>query len=159
MVVVNIWHRYTSTSSTTMSLVVTLHFIAASNNFHICISHVQGTNNSIADALSCKQMTTFRTLTPQADTTMTLYPTCTPYYQVCRYIMGLPVLPHPRHASMSLPSTSTNDSVTSHTLTPTSHSTLPHRLCHSPHHQQVTLHSNHLHCSSQALPPSCWIQG
>lgn len=72
--VVDVWHSYSSKSSTIMGLVRKLHFIAARNNFHIRISHIQGTNNSIADALSRNQMTTFYRLAPQADAIMTPIP-------------------------------------------------------------------------------------
>ena len=72
--VVDIWDHYTSKSSTIMSLVRTLHFIAATNNFHIRISHIQGTDNTIADALSRGQMSFFRQLVPDADLTMTQIP-------------------------------------------------------------------------------------
>lgn len=54
-----------------MSLVRILHFIAAINNFHIRISHIQGTDNAIADALSRDQMSIFRQLVPHANITMT----------------------------------------------------------------------------------------
>lgn len=74
MSVVDIWRTYTSKSRTIMALVRKLHFIAASNNFNIRISHIQGTDNSIADALSRNQMSTFRRLAPHANPTMTPLP-------------------------------------------------------------------------------------
>ena len=72
--VVEIWDHYTSKSSTIMSLVRTLHFIAAMNNFHIRISHIQGVDNTIADALSRDQMSIFHQLVPDANITMTQVP-------------------------------------------------------------------------------------
>ena len=57
-----------------MCLVRTLHFIAAINNFPVRISHIQGVDNSIADAFSRGQMLTFHQLAPDADATMTEIP-------------------------------------------------------------------------------------
>ena len=64
--VVDIWHSHISRNSLLMKLVHQLFFIAASNNFHIIIQHIPGTDNSIADALSHLQMERFRSLAPEA---------------------------------------------------------------------------------------------
>ena len=39
-----------------MHLIRSLYFIAANNNFTLLITHIQGSHNNIADALSCFQM-------------------------------------------------------------------------------------------------------
>ena len=49
-----------------MTLVQTLYFCAARYNMHIMITHITGTNNCIADAISRFQMDRFRSLAPQA---------------------------------------------------------------------------------------------
>ena len=49
-----------------MTLVRTLYFCAARYNMHIMITHITGTNNCIADAISRFQMDRFRSLAPQA---------------------------------------------------------------------------------------------
>ena len=45
-----------------MTLVRTLYFCAAHYNMHIMITYIIGTNNCIADAISCFQMDRFRSL-------------------------------------------------------------------------------------------------
>ena len=75
LAVVKIWDRYSSKSSTIMSLVRKLHFIAASHHFIIKFSHIQGVDNGIADALSRNDMTRFRRLAKTADIEMTPIPT------------------------------------------------------------------------------------
>ena len=50
-----------------MTLVRTLYFCAARYNMHIMITHITGTNNCIADAISRFQMDRFRSLAPQAN--------------------------------------------------------------------------------------------
>ena len=72
---VNIWGRNSSKSPTIMTLVRKLFFIAATHHFTIHFSHIQGVNNSIADALSRNDITRFRKLAPNADSQMIALPT------------------------------------------------------------------------------------
>ena len=50
-----------------MTLVRMLYFCAARYNMHVMITHITGTNNCIADAISRFQMDRFRSLAPQAN--------------------------------------------------------------------------------------------
>ena len=111
--VVDIWDHYTSKSPTIMCLVRTLHLIAATNNFHIRISHIQGVDNSIADALSRGRISTFRRLVPDADITMTKVPVITSLIPSLQTEYGLTaVLPGPHHVSTDLHSNDTGNSAT-----------------------------------------------
>ena len=65
--VVDIWHRGTSKQAALMHLVRALFFTAATYNFTLLLQHIQGVDNSIADALSRSQFHRFRGLAPQAD--------------------------------------------------------------------------------------------
>ena len=75
LAVVEIWRRHSSRVPAIMCLVRKLYFVAAINNFHVRVSHIQGTDNTIADALSRNDLTTFRKLAPNADLAMTTIPT------------------------------------------------------------------------------------
>ena len=59
-----------------MTLVCMLHFCAACYNMHAMITHIAGTDNCIADAISHFQMDRFRSLAPHvnpyADTILAL---------------------------------------------------------------------------------------
>jgi len=66
--VTEIWRTGTSRSPELMHLVRSLYFIAANNNFTLLITHIQGSHNNIADALSRLQMERFFQLASQADT-------------------------------------------------------------------------------------------
>ena len=57
-----------------MCLIRKLYFTAASNHFHVRVSHIQGINNSIADALSRNELAKFHTLAPDAEPDMTPIP-------------------------------------------------------------------------------------
>ena len=52
LAVVDIWRKHSSKIPSIMYLNRNLYFIAASNHFNVCVSHIQGINNTIADALS-----------------------------------------------------------------------------------------------------------
>lgn len=52
LAVVDIWRKHSSKIPYIMCLIRNLYFIAASNHFHVCVFHIQGVNNTIADALS-----------------------------------------------------------------------------------------------------------
>ena len=74
LAVVDIWGRRSSKCPKIMQLVRQLYFIAASHNFTIRFSHIQGINNGVADSLSRNDLARFRKLAPEADTTMTPLP-------------------------------------------------------------------------------------
>ena len=57
--VVDIWKIGTTKSSDIMALVRMLYFCAAKYNIHVVITHIAGVNNTIADVLSCFQLTHF----------------------------------------------------------------------------------------------------
>ena len=65
--VVDIWESGTSKSPEIMALVRMLFFCAAHNNFNVCVQHIPGVNNVIADALSRFQQDRFRKLAPKAN--------------------------------------------------------------------------------------------
>ena len=65
--VVDIWESGTSKSPEIMALVRMLFFCAAHNNFNMCVQHIPGVNNVIADALSRFQQDRFRKLAPNAN--------------------------------------------------------------------------------------------
>ena len=50
-----------------MSLVRLLYFCAAHHNINICIQHIPGTSNNIADAISSFQDVRFKELAPKAN--------------------------------------------------------------------------------------------
>ena len=60
----DIWHRGSSRSSEVMALVRMLYFCAAKFDITVMIVHIAGSNNTIADALSCFQATRFYQLPP-----------------------------------------------------------------------------------------------
>ena len=65
--VVHIWHTDTSKHKSLMILVRTPFFTAGSHNFTILLQHIQGANNSIANALYCSQFHRFRCLAATVD--------------------------------------------------------------------------------------------
>ena len=65
--VVDMWRSGSSRSKPLMSLVRTLFYTAASNNFTVLLQHIAGAENGVADALSRFQFCRFRTLAPEAD--------------------------------------------------------------------------------------------
>ena len=62
----DIWHRGSSRSPEVMALVRMLYFCAAKFDINVMIVHIAGSNNTIADALSCFQATRFYQLAPLA---------------------------------------------------------------------------------------------
>ena len=58
-----------------MHLVRSIFFSAATNHFTVLVTHIVGTNNSIADSLSRLQISRFRHLVPAADLEPTPVPT------------------------------------------------------------------------------------
>ena len=65
--VVDIWASGTSREPVIMHLVRSIFFSAATNNYTVLVTHIVGTNNSIADSLSRLQISRFRRLAPTAD--------------------------------------------------------------------------------------------
>jgi len=60
--VCGIWQKGSTKQPEVMALVCMLHFCAARSNIHMLVTHIAGTNNTIADALSRSQMEHFRQL-------------------------------------------------------------------------------------------------
>ena len=73
--VVDIWASGTSRDPLIMHLVRSIFFSAATNHFTVLVTHIVGTNNSIADSLSRLQISRFRHLVPAADLEPTPVPT------------------------------------------------------------------------------------
>jgi hypothetical protein len=65
--VVQIWQRGSCKCRDLMVLVRTLFFLAAKGEYHVSIAHIPGTQNHIADYLSCFSMQVFWLAAPQAD--------------------------------------------------------------------------------------------
>ena len=65
--VVDIWSRGSTCAPHTMALVCLLYFCASNNNINVCVIHVPGACNDIADSLSHFQMEKFRKLFPKAN--------------------------------------------------------------------------------------------
>ena len=63
---VDIWKKGSTVCSQVMALVRMLYFCAAQHNIHIIVTHIDGTNNCIADALSRFQVQCFHRLDPEA---------------------------------------------------------------------------------------------
>lgn len=76
--VVDVWAKGSSRDPLLMHLVRSIFFCAASHQFSVLVSHIRGTDNSIADALSRFQMFRFRQLAPQADLEPTTMPPSAP---------------------------------------------------------------------------------
>ena len=74
--VVSIWNKGSTRCREIMTLVRMLHFCAARYNMHVMITHITGTDNCIANAISRFQMDRFRSRAPhanlQADTILAL---------------------------------------------------------------------------------------
>ena len=64
--VVDIWKKGTTKCPEVMALVCMLYFCAAQHNIHVLVTHVAGTDNSIADSLSRFQVQCFHKLAPEA---------------------------------------------------------------------------------------------
>ena len=63
----NVWEKGTCKSPKIMAFVCMLYFCAAHHNFNVCVQHIPGVRNDIADALSCFQHHRFRRLAPNAN--------------------------------------------------------------------------------------------
>ena len=65
--VVDIWDKGSTRATHTMALVRLLYYCAVQHNLNVCVAHIPGVCNDIADALSRFQMNKFWTLTPYAN--------------------------------------------------------------------------------------------
>ena len=65
--VVTVWEKWSCKCPHIMALVRAFFFTAASHNFHLCIVHIPGTNNCIADHLSRLSLQKFHLAAPIAD--------------------------------------------------------------------------------------------
>ena len=72
--VVDIWASGSSRDPLIMHLVRSIFFSAATHHYTVLVTHIAGTNNSIADSLSRLQITLFRRLAPTADVQPTPVP-------------------------------------------------------------------------------------
>ena len=72
--VVDIWASGTSRDPLIMHLVRSIFFSAATHHYTVLVTHIAGTNNSVADSLSRLQITLFRHLAPTADVEQTPVP-------------------------------------------------------------------------------------
>lgn len=72
--VVNIWSKHTSKCPQIAKLLRKLFFIAAKHNFTVNVSHISGTSNVLADALSRSQVRKFFQLAPDANQQQTRIP-------------------------------------------------------------------------------------
>ena len=72
--IVNIWYKHTSKCPEIAQLLRKLFFIAAKLNFTVNISHISGTSNVLADALSRSQVCRFLQLAPGANPLQTRIP-------------------------------------------------------------------------------------
>ena len=66
--VVDIWKKGTTNCPEVMALIRMLYFCAVQYNIHVLVTHIAGTDNSFADALSHFQVHRFRQLAPGAAT-------------------------------------------------------------------------------------------
>ena len=62
----HIWQKGSTRQLETMALVRTLYFCAARFDIHVMTTHIAGTTNAIADALSRLQVGSFKQLIPNA---------------------------------------------------------------------------------------------
>ena len=67
LTVVTVWQKGTSKSPEIMALVRLLYFCAAHHNINICVQHIPGQINEIADSISRFQEVHFRELAPNAN--------------------------------------------------------------------------------------------
>ena len=65
--VVDIWEKSSTHDPPMMALVCLLHFRAAQHNINVCIMHISGIDNNVADAISHFQMARFHQLVPMAN--------------------------------------------------------------------------------------------
>ena len=67
--VVDIWESGSTRAKETMALVRLMYFSAARYNVNVCVVHIDGANNVIADCLSRFQQDRFKQLAPLANPT------------------------------------------------------------------------------------------
>lgn len=65
--IVYTWQAKSPRNTAITQLCRTLFFLAAKNNFNICLKHLPGVTNQIADALSRQQVNRFKQLAPDAE--------------------------------------------------------------------------------------------
>ena len=72
--IVKVWQAKSPREKALAHLCRKLFFLAAKNNCTVCLKHIPGSKNEIADALSRKQVSRFRTLAPDAEEEATTIP-------------------------------------------------------------------------------------
>ena len=65
--VVSIWSKMSSPNVAIMSVIRRIYFVAAQNNFTLRVTHISGTDNTLADTLSRFENAKFFALLPGAD--------------------------------------------------------------------------------------------
>ena len=100
--VVNIWEKGSTKSPDIMALVRLLYFCAARYHIYICVQHIPGSNNNIADAISRFQDAHFRKLAPEAAATpetIPAWPTQAFTIASCSYAIMVSPNQHVEHTS------------------------------------------------------------
>ena len=97
--IVDIWASGTSQDPLIMHLVRSIFFSAATNHYTVLVTHIVGTNNSIADSLSRLQISQFRHLAPTADLEPTPVPMSAVTLWNTAYLAGIRFA----HTESSLP--------------------------------------------------------
>ena len=94
--VVDIWDKGSTRAPHTMGLVRLLYFCASLYNINVCVTHIAGSCNDIADSLSRFQMDKFRMLAPRSE----VLPDCIPAWPTQIFMTascnaGIMALPNP----------------------------------------------------------------
>ena len=107
--VVDIWDRGSTRAPHTMGLVRLLYFCASYYNNNVCVTHVAGVRNDIADSPSRFQMDKFRKLVPRSEILPDRIPAWpTQIFMTASCNAGIMALPNPHdgHTSQDLRSLS-----------------------------------------------------
>ena len=94
--VVDIWDKGSTRAAHTMGLVRLLYFCASRYNINVCVTHIAGSCNDIADSLSRFQMDKFRMLASRSE----VLPNCIPAWPTQIFMTascnaGIMALPNP----------------------------------------------------------------
>ena len=76
--IVDIWDKGSTKSPEIMALVRLLYLCAARYNIYVCVQHIPGNSNRIADAISRFQDALFKKLAPEAEATPETIPAWPP---------------------------------------------------------------------------------
>jgi len=107
--VVDIWDRGSTCCPHTMGLVRLLYFCASCYNINVCVTHIAGVCNDIADFLSHFQMDKFRFLAPRSEPLPdSIPPWPSQIFMTASCSAGILVLPNPHDAHTSQASRSSS---------------------------------------------------